>query len=75
MISRKNPVAKFLVPDWGDKGGSIPARQTTDRLVGRYDNPMPESIIPPQSGSKNLASVRLRTMTAGLKIACVSIAE
>jgi hypothetical protein len=45
-------VAKFIVPDWGDKAGSgvrlssyRPAR--LHRLTGRYDNPMPESTISP----------------------------
>ncbi len=45
------PVAKFLVPDWGDKvdfGINWPAR--LHGLAGRYDNPMPESNIFPSQG-------------------------
>jgi hypothetical protein len=44
-------VAKFIVPDWGDKVNSgkglsyLPAK--LHRLAGRYDNPMPKSTISP----------------------------
>jgi hypothetical protein len=49
-------VAKFIVPDWGDKVDSgmelsyRPAR--LHRLAGRYeyDNPMPESTISSNQG-------------------------
>ncbi len=45
-------VAKFIVPDWGDKVDSgiglsyRPARRL-HRLAGRYDHPMPESTLSP----------------------------
>ncbi len=44
-------VAKFIVPDWGivDSGIGLP--------YGRYDNPMPELKLSPQSGTMNLATV------------------
>ncbi len=43
------PVAKFIVPDWGDKVKLwyrvvVPTRQAT-WAGGGYDNPMPESTI------------------------------
>jgi hypothetical protein len=48
-------VAKFIVPDWGNKVDSgigflsyRPAR--LHRLAGRYDNPMPESALSPSQG-------------------------
>ncbi len=53
-------VAKFIVPDLRDKVDSgrglwyLPAR--LDRLAGRYDKPMPESALSPQSGTMNLAT-------------------
>jgi hypothetical protein len=56
----KGPVAKFLIPDWGDIINSgiglsyRPAR--LHGLAGQYDNPMPESTISPPSGTKNLVS-------------------
>jgi hypothetical protein len=41
------PVAKFLVPDWGDKvdsGIGLSFRSARlHRLAGRYNNPMPKS--------------------------------
>ncbi len=46
-----NSVSKFIVLDWGDEVNTDiglsyrPAR--LHRLAGRYDNPMPESTIPP----------------------------
>jgi hypothetical protein len=52
--------AKFLVPDWGDIVDSgiglsyRPAR--LHRLAGRYDKPMLELTISPQSGTKNFSS-------------------
>ncbi len=54
--------AKFLVPDCGDivppTGMGLSYRPARlHRLAGRYDNPMPESTISPQSGTKNLAPV------------------
>jgi hypothetical protein len=52
-------VAKFLVPDWGDKVDSgfsyRPGR--LHRLAGRYDNPMPVDYIL-KSGTKDLTSIK-----------------
>jgi hypothetical protein len=47
-------VAKFLVPDWGDKANSgqgvvVTGRQAT-KAGCRYDNPMPESTISSTQG-------------------------
>jgi hypothetical protein len=57
---KNNTVAKFLVPDWGelvDSGIGLSYRSAgLHKLAGRYDNPMPESTIFPQSATKNLAS-------------------
>ncbi len=43
------PVAKFKVPDWGDKVdtgiGFLYRPVRLQRLAGRYDNPMPKSTI------------------------------
>ncbi len=43
--------AKFLVPYWGDidDSGIVLSYQPAilSSLAGRYDNPMPESTIPP----------------------------
>ncbi len=51
-------VAKFIVPDWGEKVDSglsyRPASPCS--LAGRYENPMPLSTLYPQSGTKNLAT-------------------
>ncbi len=66
-------VAKFIVPDWGDKVDAgiglsyLPAR--LHGLAGRYDNPMPESTISPQRGTMNLAtdSGKNRCIEAGSK--------
>ncbi len=50
-ISTFNPVARILVPDWGDRFDSgiglsyRPAR--LHRLTGRYDNPIPASTLYP----------------------------
>jgi hypothetical protein len=52
----ENPVAEFKHPDWGDKVNSgiglglsyLPAR--LHGLGGRYEKPMPESTLSPQSG-------------------------
>ncbi len=47
-----NSIAKFIIPDWGDKVDSgkglayLPARLHY-RLAGRYDTPMPKSTISP----------------------------
>ncbi len=77
QLAEPKPEAKFVVPDLGDIVGSgiglsyRPAR--LHRQAGRYDNPMPESIISPQLWTKNLASVLLgiytgkRTPTVGSK--------
>ncbi len=60
LCLHKSPVAKFLVSDWADivdyaTGLSYwPTR--LHWLAGRYDNPMPESTIFPQSGTRNSAS-------------------
>jgi hypothetical protein len=49
-------IAEFAVPDWGDKVDSgiglsyLPATGYTHRLVGRYDNLMPELTISPSKG-------------------------
>ncbi len=49
-------IAKFLVPDWGDKVNSgiglsyRPATARLHRLAGQYNNPMPESTISPGQG-------------------------
>ncbi len=49
--SKHGPVAKFIVPDWGDKVDSgiglayLPATARLPRLAGRYDNLVPESNI------------------------------
>jgi hypothetical protein len=54
ILTEKKPVAKFIVPDWGDKVDSgiglsyRPAR--IHRLTGRYDNPMPEANFIPILG-------------------------
>ncbi len=57
---RLSPVAKFLVPDWEnivDSGIGLSDRPARlHRLPGQYDNPMTESTICSQSGTKNLAS-------------------
>ncbi len=54
-------VAKFIVPDWGDKvdygiGLSYPPTSLVS-LTGRYDNPMPLSTLSPQSGTMNLETL------------------
>ncbi len=47
-------IAKFIVPDWGDKvdsGIGLSYRPAgLHRLTGRYDYPMPESTISPIQG-------------------------
>jgi hypothetical protein len=49
--SQHGPVAKFIVPYWGDKVDSgiglsyLPATARLPRLAGRYDNLVPESNI------------------------------
>ncbi len=49
------PVAKFKVPDRGDKVDSsigLSSRPVRlHRLAARYDNPMPEPTVSPQSGT------------------------
>ncbi len=51
VLAATSPVAKFIVPDWGDKTNSgidllyRPAR--LHRLASRYDNTVPESTIYP----------------------------
>jgi hypothetical protein len=49
------PVAEFIDPDCGDEVNSgIGLLYRPDRLralAGRYDNPMPELTLSPQSGS------------------------
>jgi len=54
VLTLTNPVAKFIVPDWGDKvdsGIGVSYRPAKlHRLEGRYDNPMPESTISPSQG-------------------------
>jgi hypothetical protein len=58
---RMLPVAKFIVQDWeaiADFGiGSSYRPSRLHKLKGRYDNPMPESTISLQSGTKNWASL------------------
>ncbi len=52
--------AQFLVPDWRDKvdyGIGLSYRPAKlHRLAGRYDNPMLDLTLYPQSGTKNLAT-------------------
>jgi hypothetical protein len=53
------PVAKFIVPDWGDKVGSgigvvVPARQATYRIPVQYDNLILESTISTIFGFRKL---------------------
>jgi hypothetical protein len=48
-------VAKFLVPDWRDEDDSGIGLSYC-RLVGLYDNPMPEPTLYRQSGTMNLAT-------------------
>jgi hypothetical protein len=62
-VQRRPPiyaVAKFIVPDWGDKVDSsigLSYRTTRlHRLAGRYDKPMPESTLSPHSGTMYLAT-------------------
>jgi hypothetical protein len=54
----KCPEAQFLVSDSGDivdSGIGLSYRPAgISSLAGRYDNPMPESTISPQSGTKNI---------------------
>ncbi len=39
-----NSIAKFVVPDWGDKVDSgTELSYRPPGYIGRYDNPMPES--------------------------------
>ncbi len=53
--------AKFLVPAWEDivdSGIGLSDRPASlCSLAGQYDNPMQESTISPQSGTKNLDKV------------------
>ncbi len=56
-----SPVAKFIVPNWGDKVDSCckglsyrPAR--LHKLAGQYDNLNPESTLSPWSGTMNVAT-------------------
>ncbi len=55
-----SPVAKFLVPAWGDlvdSGIGLLYRPARHRIAGRNDNPMQEwSTYITQSGPKNLAT-------------------
>ncbi len=59
----RSPVAKFRVPDWGDKiacGIGLSYRPAgLHRLADRYDNPMPESILSPRLGTMNFATALL----------------
>ncbi len=54
-------VAKFIAPDWEDKvdsGIGLSYRLAMlHRLAGRYDIPMPELTLSPQSETMNLATV------------------
>jgi hypothetical protein len=59
-VNLKRPsVAKFIITDWGiyivDSGIWLSYRPTSlCSLAGRYDNPMPEKALSPQSGTMNL---------------------
>jgi hypothetical protein len=51
--SLREPVAKFLIPDWWDKvdsgiGFSYRPARLHGRLAGQYNNPMPESRVKSQ---------------------------
>ncbi len=75
QLAEPKPVAKFLVPDWGeivDSGIRLSFRPARlHRQAGWCDHPMPESTISPQLWTKNLTSVLLgiytgkRTPTVG----------
>ncbi len=71
-----SPVAEFLDPGWGDKvdsGIGLSYRLAgLLRLVGRYDNPMPESTLSPSQGSTNSAK-ELRLLYISLKPFFVAI--
>jgi hypothetical protein len=58
--SSKRSLAKFIVPERGDIvdfGIGLSYRPASlCSLAGRYDNPMLESTLSPQSGTVNLAS-------------------
>jgi hypothetical protein len=64
------PVAKFIVPDWGDKvdsGKWLSYRPAwLHRLAGQYDNPMTESTLSLQSGTITLATGLVWCSLAGL---------
>ncbi len=51
-LKKKRAEAKFLVPDWDIVEGGICS------LADRYDNSMPPLTIYPNSGTRNLATVR-----------------
>ncbi len=62
MSHNYGTLAKFLVPDWGDKADSSVGLSyrpgSLCSMAGRYDNPMPGSAISPcQSRTKNMTSV------------------
>ncbi len=54
LFLRVNPVAKFIVPDWGDKVdsgiGLSYRRARLHRLAGLYDNPITESTLSASQG-------------------------
>ncbi len=58
--NRTQPVAKFIVPDWGIKltpaMGCRVGPPRLHRLAGRYDNPMAESTVSPKSGTMDFAT-------------------
>ena len=64
LFRRVNPVAKFIVPDWGDKvdsGIGLSYRHARlHRLADLYDNPIPESTLSPQWWTMNFATVLYR---------------
>ncbi len=45
LETHKFPVAKFIVPDWGDKVESAYRPTGLFRLAGRYDNPLPGTMV------------------------------
>ncbi len=53
-------VAKFIVPDWGDK---VDLRHRV--MAGRYDNPLPELTLFPRQGLQymNLATCTVQYIT------------
>ncbi len=56
-------VARFIVPDWGDKvnsGTGLSYRPASlCSLTGLYENPMPESTLAPQLETMNLDTALL----------------